>query len=573
MRALIRLAEPFTHPAPHSIHLSEDGHETRELSFLQTVSHYAVNAIALLGALLVLPFAVVGSLGHRVYTWILGPPISAHLEDGKEGSSALLQLSDVLPKHFGPAMSVFQTTGVNTESSANPDFLGPNQWNGHLKNGKIDGIEHPDELKGLFIDIFRPENATKYSDLLHSMGCTALRFSLEWAMFQENSLEFFNQNAIDAYRIFIRELKKNNIEPFVTIHHFTHPLWFEELGAFTKKENIKLFTDYALEMIEAFPEVKYWYTFNEVGAFTLEGWLQDHPSPIRGLHDAGLTIRNMLMGHCIVYEEAKKKNRETRIGITHQWLKLHPINPGNFLEELVCHVASKVAHLAVHEFFKTGNFVFRTSFFSNLSFHIDPEIFKANNKFLDHIGLQFYGPAHIILGSNGGSHYPGHRISNFVIQLLGMGVSFGGTSVFGKPVMSFGPTVDPDALEPNILEAIELGKEIHITEIGVDAMIQKHGEEEFREDREFQKEIFETYVPILARYKDDIQALFVWSIHCKLEWNRGPEPLLNIGKFLTDNKGTITDLQLFSAGEWFKEQFLAKREFEKSDKGKDEEKE
>ena len=32
--------------------------------------------------------------------------------------------------------------------------------------------------------------------------------------------------------------------PYVTLHHFAHPQWFEDLGAFTNQENIKYFVDF-----------------------------------------------------------------------------------------------------------------------------------------------------------------------------------------------------------------------------------------------------------------------------------------------------------------------------------------
>lgn len=34
------------------------------------------------------------------------------------------------------------------------------------------------------------------------------------------------------------------MEPLATLHHFVHPQWFEELGAFEKQENIALFLKY-----------------------------------------------------------------------------------------------------------------------------------------------------------------------------------------------------------------------------------------------------------------------------------------------------------------------------------------
>jgi beta-glucosidase/6-phospho-beta-glucosidase/beta-galactosidase len=36
--------------------------------------------------------------------------------------------------------------------------------------------------------------------------------------------------------------------PNATLHHFTHPQWFDELGGFTKAENIPLFVNFAVKV-------------------------------------------------------------------------------------------------------------------------------------------------------------------------------------------------------------------------------------------------------------------------------------------------------------------------------------
>lgn len=38
---------------------------------------------------------------------------------------------------------------------------------------------------------------------------------------------------------------RHKIVPFVSLHHFVHPIWFEHLGGFQKEENIAHFVDYA----------------------------------------------------------------------------------------------------------------------------------------------------------------------------------------------------------------------------------------------------------------------------------------------------------------------------------------
>lgn len=35
------------------------------------------------------------------------------------------------------------------------------------------------------------------------------------------------------------------MQPVITLHHFVHPTWFEDLGAFTEAENSKHFVNFA----------------------------------------------------------------------------------------------------------------------------------------------------------------------------------------------------------------------------------------------------------------------------------------------------------------------------------------
>lgn len=40
-------------------------------------------------------------------------------------------------------------------------------------------------------------------------------------------------------------LYRHKLEPMVTLHHFVHPNWFENLGGFIKEENIPIFVEFA----------------------------------------------------------------------------------------------------------------------------------------------------------------------------------------------------------------------------------------------------------------------------------------------------------------------------------------
>lgn len=474
----------------------------------------------------------------------------------------------LLPEYVGYASSMFQDSGIGSKYSATQDLEGTCHWDPWLSPNHIDNTREEDFFE-FFIDILG--DPLPYIQILKELGSTAYRFSLEWSVIQPTSNSAYDPRSVDLYRRFIRLLKENSIEPFITLHHFVHPLWFEQKGAFAYEKNSSDYIQYALDMIKLFPEVTHWYTFNEIGAFALECLLKDHPSQITSIDGAGQMLSNMIKAHCEIYTKAKSNRPGAQIGITHQWLKFHAIN-SNPVENLVCYLAEKIAHQTVYDFFKTGEFSFEAGPLSSLNFSIPPEEFAQNNGFLDHIGLQFYGPAYIILGSNGGVSHPGHRIYNFGLPSLGFGFSFGGTCPPGKSVMSFGPTVDPHALTVNLQEAVALGHPIHISELGCDARTQSHGNSSFEINEDTQKQIFKMYTSILAPFKDQITALFIWTLHtsegyddegrlkpAQLEWNRGAESALGVCKISKNDQRQITGYELRPAGLWLQKHFQRKQ--------------
>ncbi len=61
--------------------------------------------------------------------------------------------------------------------------------------------------------------------LLKDLGVNAYRFSLEWSRIQPEKGQW-NIEAIGHYQRIIDYLRQNDIEPLLTLHHFTHPAWF-----------------------------------------------------------------------------------------------------------------------------------------------------------------------------------------------------------------------------------------------------------------------------------------------------------------------------------------------------------
>lgn len=106
--------------------------------------------------------------------------------------------------------------------------------------------------------------------LLKELGVNAYRFSIEWSRIQPKE-NMWDNEAVAHYQEIINILIENNIEPIVTLHHFTHPLWFIKKYPWHQEESVRRFLEYAERIVSAINGVRYWITFNEPYVLFSEG--------------------------------------------------------------------------------------------------------------------------------------------------------------------------------------------------------------------------------------------------------------------------------------------------------------
>ncbi|MDB5168096.1 MAG: putative beta-glucosidase [Candidatus Saccharibacteria bacterium] len=126
------------------------------------------------------------------------------------------------------------------------------------------------------------DHYTRYAedfDLLKNMQMNAFRFSIEWSRVEPQE-GAWNVEAIEHYKQYVNALKRRNVEPIVTLFHFTLPVWFSEIGGFEKRRNVKYFTRFAEKIIrELGISVRYVVTINEPELYAIESYLGGHWPP------------------------------------------------------------------------------------------------------------------------------------------------------------------------------------------------------------------------------------------------------------------------------------------------------
>lgn len=66
-------------------------------------------------------------------------------------------------------------------------------------------------------------------DLMTQLHQDTYRMSVEWSRI-EPKLGHFVDSSLEHYRTEIELLLEKGIRPLVTLHHFSNPIWFEDMG-------------------------------------------------------------------------------------------------------------------------------------------------------------------------------------------------------------------------------------------------------------------------------------------------------------------------------------------------------
>ena len=153
-------------------------------------------------------------------------------------------------------------------------------------------------------------------DIAKSLGHNAHRFSIEWARIEPEEGKF-DEKEIEHYREVIRALRDRGLEPFVTLWHFTLPIWFAKKGGFQNKEAPEIFARYCTHVVEKLgDEAKYWITINEPLVWSSGGYRTGKWPPFKKNLLSFLGVQNSLAkAHNLAFLEMKKRNTNIEVGI------------------------------------------------------------------------------------------------------------------------------------------------------------------------------------------------------------------------------------------------------------------
>ncbi len=201
----------------------------------------------------------------------------------------------------------------------------------HIK----DQAEDPNNyISGRGVDHYK-----KYKDdfkLIKQLNLNSFRFGIEWSRLEPQEGKW-DPSAVDYYRNYIKELKKQGIEPMLNIWHWTLPVWFADRGGFKKGENLKYWDRFVTKVSEEFgPLVRNIITINEPNVYTSHsyamGWW---PPQEKNWANASFVIWNLVRAHKRAYRILKKRKPSLNIGVATQLANIQAKRPHNIIDQVM----------------------------------------------------------------------------------------------------------------------------------------------------------------------------------------------------------------------------------------------
>jgi len=223
--------------------------------------------------------------------------------------------------------------------------------------------------------------------LMKELNQQAYRMSIEWSRI-EPIRGSYDEEAINHYRTELELLIKNNIQPLITIHHFTNPIWFEDMGGWSNSECIECFKRYTEKAVLSFGDlVSEWITINEPNVYQ-EGTYAgaNFPPQKPSLINYFKGTRNMILAHIGAYKIIHRVRKEkmftgtTLVGVANH-IRVFDAADNRLFTRFAC----KLANYNFHTLFLEG------MMFGKLKFPLGVGNYPlGKGQFYDFIGINYY---------------------------------------------------------------------------------------------------------------------------------------------------------------------------------------
>jgi beta-glucosidase len=330
-------------------------------------------------------------------------------------------------------------------------------------------------------------------DLIKNFGHNAHRFSLEWSRIEPRE-GVFSTTEIEHYRQVLVALRERGIEPMVTLHHFTNPLWLSSMGGWENPRVVEYFSRYTKVVAAELGDlVRFWNTINEPTIYAYMGYLEGVAPPgAQNPRLAALVSMNMLRAHGLAYHILHETSRGKRceVGIAKHIRITDPLRPRNVLDQ----AAAKFSDFIMNQWFLEAVETGRPAWPVGMGQKVQ---LLANTQ--DFIGLNYYSREMIRCNP--------FNVRSFFIENI---------TLPGSPINDLGWEIYPEGFYRVLMRLKKYGKPIYVTENGIPAINDAQRCEYLKEH------LIQLHRAIQQGV--DVRGYFHWSLLDNFEWEEGLTP-------------------------------------------------
>lgn len=328
------------------------------------------------------------------------------------------------------------------------------------------------------------ENYKAHTDLMEELHFQIYRMSLEWSRI-EPSEGVFDEEAINHYIDEIKYIQSKGIEPLVTLHHFSNPIWFEKKGGFKNKKYaiscFKRYTEYVVRHLS--PYVHEWCTINEpnvysINCFFFGEWLNEEKSFFLTMK----VLRNLARCHIEAYKIIHKIDEKAKVGIALNITNFVPKRPNNLIDKIGTWIHDRGFNLSISYAMGYGKLIFPMG----ISF--------KKGEFFDYLGINYY-TTHTVKGMSDG--VPEGRMCN-----------------------DLGWAITPDNFRKTLQKYHKIfKKDIYVTENGT-----------CDKTDSFRPQFIKDHLQALSDL-DFVKRYYYWTFMDNFEWKEGQEPCFGLVEY------------------------------------------
>lgn len=223
-------------------------------------------------------------------------------------------------------------------------LFGPASSSQQVEGGNIYNQFRKLEQHGIF-----PEAGTssdfynRYEEdilLAKEFGMNAMRIQIEWGriMPKEGVVDL---EALAHYAKILQFMRSQNMEPVVTLFHWTYPAWLSKYGFNSKKflNNFEKFTEVVVDKFK--DEIKLWLVINEPEVFAFEIFHHgQNKNIIKKVWQSVRVYWQLLKMHNVAFKTIKKIDLDAQVGIAKNVAYHEAFRKNNLLDKFLVSIAN-----------------------------------------------------------------------------------------------------------------------------------------------------------------------------------------------------------------------------------------